>query len=173
MLFLVLAIVVIIGLLPTIIALINRKRFKNYSTLLSNDVILTTGAAGGIGEQLAHKLLQYGPKGLILWDNDAVALENLYSQMSALKTYHCIYYSNQLVKLHESNPNNVVITKPICLFIEADVTDQFIFSTTMPIVNQHFQTNSDHYPITILINNNYCPRYPQNINLLCPGDGPN
>jgi FlaA1/EpsC-like NDP-sugar epimerase len=51
--------------------------------LLSHKVVLVTGAGGSIGSELCRQILRYGPRWLLLLDNNETALHNLELELAA------------------------------------------------------------------------------------------
>ena len=52
---------------------------------LTNRVVLVTGAAGSIGAEISHQILEYNPVKLIMLDNNESALHDLHISLASLK----------------------------------------------------------------------------------------
>jgi FlaA1/EpsC-like NDP-sugar epimerase len=76
---------------PNLEDLINRNivfNKENISNLLSNKIVLITGAGGSIGSELSKQVLSYNPKELILLDHSELNLYNINNELKIIASNH-------------------------------------------------------------------------------------
>lgn len=76
--------------------LLNRKPIEisnlNLSNLISNKVVLVTGAAGSIGSEISRQLLNYSPKKIVLLDQAETPLHQLSLELASINVSIEILY---------------------------------------------------------------------------------